>query len=326
MPNRPVAIATVPSPLPLIEGTNTMPFRTSLNRFAFAAFGIAALTGPMLAQPVLAASTCADATDMAAFRTAAVQQQLMVAALTCHDIDAYNHFVLAYQPELQKSDNDLKAYFIRRGSEAAYDTFKTKLANLSSLSDIANGPAYCANAGAAFDMALRSRQALSSFVADQRLMIALPQQTVCGEPKSSAPVLQAAASKAPPVRLAETRPEPAPARVRMAAAAPPRAMPVENVPGVPAYEMPASPYGDRDAPPPGYYRQDDARMAPPDIYRQDRDDADMAPPPPRPARPRLQQASRDDDFYAALYADQARRRYRWAPPPPPPDDYYYYER
>jgi hypothetical protein len=319
MPNRRAVIATAPLPLPLIEGTNTMPFRTSLNRFAFAAFGVAALT-----QPVLAAATCADATDVAAFRTAAVQQQLMVAALTCHDVDAYNHFVLAYQPELQKSDSDLKAYFIRRGSEAAYDTFKTKLANLSSLSDIANGPAYCANAGAAFDMALRSHQALSSFVADQRLMIALPQQTVCGEPKSSAPVMQAA-NKAPPVRLAETRPEPPPARVRMAAAAPPRAMP-ENVPGVPVYEMPASPYGDENVPPPGYYRQDDARMGPPAAYREDRDDVEMAPPPPRPARPRLQQASRDDDYYAALYADQARRRYRWAPPPPPPEDYYYYER
>jgi hypothetical protein len=142
----------------------------TLNRLAVATCGLAVFAGPVLAAPL-----CADATDMAAFRTAAVQQQLMVAALTCHDVEAYNRFVLAYQPELQKSDADLKAYFIRGGSEAAYDTFKTKLANLSSLSDIANGPAYCSNAAAAFDMALKSRQALSSFVADQRLMIAMPQ-------------------------------------------------------------------------------------------------------------------------------------------------------
>ena len=44
-----------------------------------------------------------------------VQQELMVAGLTCHASDAYNRFVLAYRPELQKSDADLKSYFMRRG-------------------------------------------------------------------------------------------------------------------------------------------------------------------------------------------------------------------
>jgi hypothetical protein len=87
--------------------------------------------------------------------------------------------VTAYRPQLQKSDNDLKAYFRRQGSEAAYDTFKTKLANLSSLSDIANGPAYCANAAASFEAAFSGRQSLDDFVADQPLMIALPQPAMC---------------------------------------------------------------------------------------------------------------------------------------------------
>ena len=56
----------------------------------------------------------------------------MVAGLTCGDISAYNRFVLDYQPGLQKSDADLMAYFRNRdGSEAGYDSYKTKLANLA---------------------------------------------------------------------------------------------------------------------------------------------------------------------------------------------------
>ena len=85
--------------------------------------------------------------------------------------DQYNRFIIAYRPELQRSDAELKTYFIRQGSEAAYDTFKTKLANLSSLSTIANGPAYCDAAAASFEAALSSRQALDDFVASQQLMI-----------------------------------------------------------------------------------------------------------------------------------------------------------
>lgn len=145
-----------------------------LKRAAAAMLALTAMTGQLAAAP-----RCATPLDVAAFRSAAVQQQLMVAALTCHDLEAYNRFVIAYRPELQKSDNDLKSYFIRQGSEAAYDTFKTKLANLSSLSDIANGPAYCDNAASAFDIALSSRQSLDSFVAGQQLMIALPQPDLC---------------------------------------------------------------------------------------------------------------------------------------------------
>src|SRR6185312_12142097 len=130
---------------------------------------------------VEAASFCTTPDEMAALRTAAVQQELMVAGLTCQSSDAYNRFVLAYGPELQRSDADLKSYFLRREGargEAAYDTFKTKLANLSSFSDVTNS-AYCANTRAAFAMALSRHQSLASFVADQRLMIALPAQQLC---------------------------------------------------------------------------------------------------------------------------------------------------
>ena len=303
-----------------------MSFIRTVKTLALSACGVA-----VLIQPVLAASTCATDTDLAAFRTAAVAQQLMVAALTCKDVEAYNRFVLAYRPELQKSDADLKAYFVRGGSEAAYDTFKTKLANLSSLSDIANGPAYCSNAAAAFDMARKNRQSLDSFVADQRLMIALPQQTLCTAPK---PVeIEAAAAKPAPVRLAEAKAVPvnltaaksAPP-VKLAAAAPQTAPDTEPTVSVPAHALPASPFGGASAPAaakaspapeiaearsaPGAYDNAAYDRAP------DSDEAGL-PLPPRP--PRTLEASRREAYYAAQYAQDGRYAAR------PDSDPYYYE-
>ena len=239
-----------------------------------------------------ATSPCTTPEELSALRTAAVQQELMVAGLTCQATDAYNRFVIAYRPELQKSDADLKAYFVRRNGargEADYDTFKTKLANLSSLSDIANASGYCANAHAAFDMAMRSRQSLASFVADQRLMIALPEQQMC-----------AATSARPVIATAE----PAPAQpLRLAAVAP------ITVAGVPSHNQPASPYGTSAGAAAGAHRPKavppppTAYQPPPDSEDNDEDyddeDEDAAPIPPallRPERPAIIQAQRDQVY------------------------------
>ena len=102
------------------------------------------------------AAACTSTQEWAAFRAAAVAQELMVAGLTCQSVDAYNRFVIGYRAELQTSDADLKSYFLRREGrrgEAAYDTFKTKLANLSALSQLANPAAFCAAMRTAFDQA-----------------------------------------------------------------------------------------------------------------------------------------------------------------------------
>ena len=264
---------------------------------------LAGMSGPVLAAPI-----CATETDMTAFRTAAVQQQLMVAALTCHDIDAYNRFVVTYRPELQKSDAELKAYFIKKGNEAEYDTFKTKLANLSSLSNIANGPAYCANAGAAFDIALRSHQSLASFVADQRLMIALPQQNQCAARPLQASAAPMPAPAAPPARLS------APARppVRIARAEP--AVPPE-LSGVPSHDLPAMPYG--AVPEQAYRDYDESRPTPRDSdRRQAFNDVRPGYAPDDPFRDEVagDYRTRND------YDEQARNDYDDeddAPPPPP---------
>ena len=259
-----------------------------------------------------ATSLCTTPDEMAALRTAALQQELMVAGLTCHAIDAYNRFVIAYRPELQKSDADLKAYFVRRDGargEAEYDTFKTKLANLSSLSDIANSSGYCANTHAAFDMAMRDRQSLANFVADQRLMIALPEQRLCA---------------ADPARPLTARAEPS-APLRFAAVAP------VAVAGVPPYDLPASPYGARmgtpgrlaPAPPPPAYQSPqfygsqayDSRAYDSQDGDEDEDyddDEDAAPIPPslsRPERPAVIQAQRDQAYGAAGWPPN------WGPQP-----------
>lgn len=99
------------------------------------------------------AADCATAADTTALKVAALQQELMVAAFSCHDIGAYNNFVRSHQPELIASDATLKAFFVRRVGEAAYHTYKTELANGASLRSIHNSDRFCGRADQAFAVA-----------------------------------------------------------------------------------------------------------------------------------------------------------------------------
>jgi len=133
---------------------------------------IAAMSGiacSVLFNPAMGSESCASRSDAMALKTAAVQQQLMVAAFMCHDTNAYNLFVHTYQTDLQESDASLKSYFVhrlgRRG-QAAYDTYKTKVANLAGLSQARNDKAFCGAANRLFAEALDSPASLSSFVED----------------------------------------------------------------------------------------------------------------------------------------------------------------
>ena len=105
-----------------------------------------------------ASAECASASDRAALRTAAMQQQMMVAALKCERINEYNRFVLSHQPELIGSDRALEAYFQRgdkaRGT-ATYNKYKTELANGASLRSSQDPDGFCAAADRAFDIALQ---------------------------------------------------------------------------------------------------------------------------------------------------------------------------
>jgi hypothetical protein len=136
-------------------------------------WGISLLSLMAMTAQASAAMVC-DQASAAALKTAAVQQELMVAGLTCHAGEAYNRFVLADRPQLQKSDADLMAYFkTRDGNEAGYDSYKTKLANLAASKSSAEGSRFCSDAARAF----RASQgaSLEDFVAAHRLLIAAPE-------------------------------------------------------------------------------------------------------------------------------------------------------
>lgn len=115
------------------------------------------------------ASGCARPADMNALKTAAMQQRLMVAALSCGESQSYNNFVRSYQTELQASDKNLQAYFKRvngKTGTADYHAYKTRLANSSSMAVINDSVGYCASAKAQFEQALDMKVVLATFSSD----------------------------------------------------------------------------------------------------------------------------------------------------------------
>jgi hypothetical protein len=136
--------------------------------------GAAALMLTCMAGNVWAATSagCARPDDMSAVKAAAVQQRLMVAALSCDSIALYNKFVTSYQRELQASDHALENFFRRlngRTGTADYHAFKTRLANASSMQSIGDITTYCASAKEVFALALdAAKTSLKNFVALQK--------------------------------------------------------------------------------------------------------------------------------------------------------------
>jgi hypothetical protein len=98
--------------------------------------GIFAFLLVILGLTAQAAPVCERPEDSAALRVAALQQEMMVAAFMCHDVAAYNDFVLSHRAALQESDRNLMAFFQRANPQSgfdAYNLYKTELANTSSL-------------------------------------------------------------------------------------------------------------------------------------------------------------------------------------------------
>jgi hypothetical protein len=136
-----------------------------------AALALTAMAG----QAVAATNGCANPNDLSAIKAAAVQQRLMVAALSCNAIQLYNDFVRSYQSELQASDRALQNFFRRlngKSGTADYHAFKTKLANSSSMQSIGDVRAYCDSAKATFDIALGSaKTTLAAFISGQTTQV-----------------------------------------------------------------------------------------------------------------------------------------------------------
>jgi hypothetical protein len=260
-----------------------------------------------LANPALAAG-CASPTEAAALRTAVIQQELMVAALQCHEAGAYNRFVLSYRGELQASDAALKAFFVRRGGEhgeAGYDTFKTKAANLSALEQARNAGAFCADAHALFAAAFANQGSLMHFVETRAGTTDIG--GICAE---SRPIV--ARSEVPTAAQA----------VKVAEAHP------AEIGGVPTHSLPAIPYRQQDAaaPPPAPRAQDDTARDDDadDIAPSYSNDEVLPPPPPRPRYYDIRQR----DYYASRgyvpYGPPQGWQQDWRQYPPPPPRYGWY--
>ena len=301
-------------------------------KYASAAIALLALCNPALIAPVWAAG-CASPAEATALKTAVLQQELMVAALQCHESGAYNRFVNTYRPELQSSDATLKTFFVRRGGEhgeAGYDTFKTKAANLSALEQARDAAAFCADAHVLFQAALSNRGSLMSFVDAHSGAADIGNICIDSRP---APVLARAMEKSS-----------APAKtIAIAAAAPaiskPPAPPAQvAVVGVPAHSLPAIPYRhDAVAPPPPQdvartNDQQDRILEDREAARND-EEADNAPvytaeeeaPPPPPRYYPVRSRPYPDYAYAPRpYGPPPgwQNGYRNYPAPPPPPYWY----
>ena len=141
-----------------------------MNRLLYAAFAVCVLGS----SAALAEANCAAPQDLTALETAALQQQLMVAALTCHDADDYNGFVISHQRALQESDQALLHFFVTqddRDGTANYSSYKTALANDASMRSL-NDPQFCASARTAFNVALKFGGSLAQLVSQQPSLIA----------------------------------------------------------------------------------------------------------------------------------------------------------
>lgn len=125
--------------------------------------GATALAAMMIAsaaeaRPIAPAPKCAKPDEVSSIQAAAIQQQLMVAALTCNEIARFNSFQTNFGSELRTSDATLAKMFKRifgaKQGEAEYHAFKTRLANDSSIRSIHDNVNYCRQAGALLTAAL----------------------------------------------------------------------------------------------------------------------------------------------------------------------------
>jgi hypothetical protein len=117
-------------------------------------------------------SNCADADEVSALQTAAVQQELMDAALGCGQaaVGKFNAFQTTYGSELRRSDKTLLTMFKRvygpsRG-DAQYNLFKTNMASKAEIRRVHGLGDFCAAADLVFAAALAPQKPLlKDFVA-----------------------------------------------------------------------------------------------------------------------------------------------------------------
>jgi hypothetical protein len=113
-----------------------------------------------------ATSRCANTDEVSALQTAAVQQELMDAALGCGEqaVQKFNAFQTSYGAELRRSDKTLLTMFKRiygssRG-DAAYNLFKTNMASKAEIRRVHGLGDFCSAADLVFAAALTPQKPL----------------------------------------------------------------------------------------------------------------------------------------------------------------------
>jgi hypothetical protein len=119
------------------------------------------------------AAGCASTDETLAVETATLKQRLMIAGFVCNAADPYNNFIIAYREDLQNSDRALLNLFRRlqrQAGERGYDSFKTRVANVSMRDSVDDPIAYCTGARATFRDAMAfPRKPLRTFVGAQNI-------------------------------------------------------------------------------------------------------------------------------------------------------------
>lgn len=127
----------------------------------------AALATVAMTAQAFAAGVCSRADETAGMKAEILQQQLMVAAYSCHLEGSYNAFVVNYRPDLIAADGAAQSLFQRASAKGSdeYQTFKTRMANDFSM-DYQNQDDFCDNAQDMFQTAAEHRgESLSSLMA-----------------------------------------------------------------------------------------------------------------------------------------------------------------
>lgn len=142
------------------------------------------LTTLVLALPIsVAAKKCADKNEKAALDLRAMQSQLMVAALSCNQHEAYNRYIKKFSRELSQQGRAFEHYFRRIYSQKApyeMNRFITTLANASSKQSLRlNDEEFCQTSSYLFKELLTSDVKKIRYLAGDRQFEGLHGIGVC---------------------------------------------------------------------------------------------------------------------------------------------------
>jgi hypothetical protein len=156
--------------------------------------------------PARAALVCATPQEMKLLQSAALQQQLMVAAMSCRMTADYNAFVGEYRDRLMLADQSLKAFFAGRKRGEDYNAYKARLA-AKAAAHSERDPRFCDSARKVFDLALGRRAERNGLAPEPPQLIETGYE---GCRPVDARLLQAAVIPRPRPAQAKVAPNPAP--------------------------------------------------------------------------------------------------------------------